>query len=385
MLNDQSLFTLSACYGDITDLFYHSPTNRIGTYYSPESQRAASVLFEQFGKDNKKKGKGKPRASSPDSPLVEQQPESPREEGEVAGHQQLAIMRYYYYIAHGVSVDEVVEYKSEWMKHILSMTPGGPLPGLTQEFYDAFMKEGLKEIYDDYIFSVKKAIVDYAVSSKVERGRLNLQDIEKPYYNLAISKQRAKDEVVWRELPEEWYMLVDRAREEIAWTLQTLSANALDLSALWEEFSSQLLVDVESDLFAMDQPYTPDDFIQYQTEACDSSKNNLWQNWLPQCTDIFRQKPPICINGDSEAYFRSITTLQSNQIHTLVQDSLDSFVNYFEKHEPVDTVDPFGDNLLWSRPAVFKLKLTISNGTSIPRFSPRLKNDGGFSRKFRDA
>ena len=64
--------------------------------------------------------------------------------------------------------------------------------------------------------------------------------------------------------------------------------------------------------------------------------------------------------------------------------TIDSFV-YFEKHEPVDTVDPFGDNLLWSRPAVFKLKLTISNGTSIPRFSPRLKNDGGFSRKFRDA
>jgi dynein heavy chain len=39
---------------------------------------------------------------------------------------------------------------------------------------------------------------------------------------------------------------VETAREEIAWTLQTLSANALELSRLWQAsgFAAALLVDV---------------------------------------------------------------------------------------------------------------------------------------------
>jgi hypothetical protein len=51
------------------------------------------------------------------------------------------------------------------------------------------------------------------------------------------------------ELPDQWGIAVDQARENIAWTLQTLSPNALELSALWQVFQSKLLVDVASDAF----------------------------------------------------------------------------------------------------------------------------------------
>ena len=50
MVNDRSLFTRAAPFYDKSDPFYHSPSQRIGSNYSPSSMHAASVLFEVFPK-----------------------------------------------------------------------------------------------------------------------------------------------------------------------------------------------------------------------------------------------------------------------------------------------------------------------------------------------
>lgn len=36
-----------------------------------------------------------------------------------------------------------------------------------------------------------------------------------------------------------------------------------------------------------------------------------------------------------DAYYRAVATLQSNQLRSMVQKSLDSYVSFFTKHEPV--------------------------------------------------
>lgn len=58
-------------------------------------------------------------------------------------------------------------------------------------------------------------------------------------------------QVVLRNLPDGWGQNVETGREELAWTLQTLSANSLELSRLWIQsgFSKMLLVDVEKSEF----------------------------------------------------------------------------------------------------------------------------------------
>eukprot|EP00983_Pelagomonas_calceolata_P052909 1143064-Pelagomonas_calceolata.AAC.3 len=48
MVNDRALFTRAAPFNDKSDPFYHSPSQRIGNNYSPQSMLAASILFEQF-------------------------------------------------------------------------------------------------------------------------------------------------------------------------------------------------------------------------------------------------------------------------------------------------------------------------------------------------
>ena len=170
-------------------------------------------------------------------------------------------------------------------------------------------------------------------------------------------------DVALRTLPEAWQQRVDMAREEVAWTLQTLSANALELSSLWllQGFHEKLLVEVASPSFVAKLPMDAVDFEVAQHECHERVKQSLWTHWLPKSAEVFRLIPPVCINGDAEAYYRSIAVLQGNQLRRLVQDSVAAYVAFFERHRGVDALDPQQDTLLWSVSAVFTTQLVVGD------------------------
>ena len=383
LLNSNTMFTRLACFGDVNDLFYHSPINRIGTYYSPASEYAAGKLFEEFGEkaSNRLTGKSSTwrsqqkgeRVPSPDSPLSassakEAAVPAARSEEEMREAQREAVARYFYYIHHGIDEDLVVPAKDQWLDQILTMIPQEPPRLMTENFFHDFVDDCVREVNEDYVFSVRKAMVDYVMSSRIERERLMLGDLETPIGRVLEEAKSKRDELIWRELPDGWFFLVDTARESIAWTLQTLSPNALLLSSLWEEFSATTLSDTSSEDFQQGLPYTAQDFLTVQTERCEKVKEALWSSWVPRSAEIFRLVPPICINGDSDSYYSSITTLQSNQLHTLIQDSLDEYVRYFEQHIAVDQLDPFSSELLWSVEGAFTISMSFVS--SSPVFEP---------------
>ena len=62
--------------------------------------------------------------------------------------------------------------------------------------------------------------------------RLKLEAIA-PVLNQPSVEQAARAMGALQELPAHWRKNVAAAREEIAWTLQTLNVNALELSMLW--------------------------------------------------------------------------------------------------------------------------------------------------------
>lgn len=74
----------------------------------------------------------------------------------------------------------------------------------------------------------------------MEQRRLGLQALG-PQQAQKKAVEAARALVANRDLPDWWHQSVAAAREEIAWTLQTLSANALELNDLWmvQGFSSR--------------------------------------------------------------------------------------------------------------------------------------------------
>lgn len=164
-----------------------------------------------------------------------------------------------------------------------------------------------------------------------------------------VATKRRVD-VALRVLPDAWVTRVEQARENIAWSLQTLSANALELSALWhvQGFSNKQLVDVTSAPFRSRIPMEAVEFEAHQQECHESIKSALWTHWLPKSAEVFRLIPPVCINGDAAAYYRSIAILQGNHLRNLVQRTLQHYVGFFEQYPGVlrSTTEIICDGLL---------------------------------------
>lgn len=78
----------------------------------------------------------------------------------------------------------------------------------------------------------------------------------------------------------------------------------------------RLLLDVQSPEFLAALPMGPEAFKAWQADCIDRVKGSLWTNWLPKCTESFRRVPPIYINGDREAYYRCVATLQVGLLRT---------------------------------------------------------------------
>ena len=72
----------------------------------------------------------------------------------------------------------------------------------------------------------------------------------------------------------------------------------------------RLLLDVSSAEFKGAQPIEVDAFKTWQAECTERGKAGLWTSWLPKCVEVFRRLLPIFINGNSDAYYSSIATLQ---------------------------------------------------------------------------
>lgn len=75
----------------------------------------------------------------------------------------------------------------------------------------------------------------------------------------------------------------------------------------------RLLLDVSSPEFTGAQPLEVDAFKAWQAECTERGKAGLWTSWLPKCVEVFRRLLPIFINGNSDAYYSSIATLQVSQ------------------------------------------------------------------------
>lgn len=103
---------------------------------------------------------------------------------------------------------------------------------MTDDVYKHIIHSCLDEVTSEYASAAKQTIIDYVLKSPVEQQRLGLQAL-RPILAEKQATQTGKARVANWDLPDWWHRSVATSREEIAWTLQTLSANALELNELW--------------------------------------------------------------------------------------------------------------------------------------------------------
>ena len=118
---------------------------------------------------------------------------------------------------------------------------------MPSDTYKQIVHSCLDEVTSEYTSAAKQAIVDYILRSPVEQQRLGLQAL-RPLLAHKQAAQTGKARVANWDMPDWWHNSVAAAREEIAWTLQTLSANALELNELWimQGYASRSVCSVRS-------------------------------------------------------------------------------------------------------------------------------------------
>ena len=218
---------------------------------------------------------------------------------------------------------------------IFSLVPPSPPRNVSQEYYDNLIRESLEGLDRDYKYSA--GIVDYVVKDKIEE-RLFIQPLEVPLTHLENLRGREGGGVA--RAAYEWHENVDESRERIAWTLQTLSRNAIELSNIWHvHFEHRLLVDVSSSDF-LNSSFTVHDFQEFEV---------LLRAHARLALNELAAQERGCLQEDySHLHQRGcggVTAHLDPAVEPAAQlgaGKHEEYVDFLEKYEPVDESTPQG-------------------------------------------
>ncbi|GAA51425.1 dynein heavy chain 7 axonemal [Clonorchis sinensis] len=198
---------------------------------------------------------------------------------------------------------------------------------------DAALLEKLEdEISEDYLFSVKKAIVDFVL----------LESADKAVSQAAIQKacDLADDDCKPPEhrkelqvVPKPWHASFDASLRFCQRHLFTTNACMLQVLDLWHtSFADLRLIDIQ-ELYTKPTAIDLTTFQQICNKHIEAAKERLLKKWLNEVQNIFYQGnkkkliPPNDGSGKLEAFYRCAATLMTENLQNLGLNSMLDYKN----------------------------------------------------------
>ncbi|XP_066544073.1 dynein axonemal heavy chain 7 isoform X2 [Amia ocellicauda] len=222
------------------------------------------------------------------------------------------ILRYYYYIHNGIDTKHVAAMEDSWLEHVLDLVPDHlkSLTDTTEVLSD--------EMREDYLLSVKKAIVDFVLKDPREKDDDKTQ---------VLPPHRAEMEVV----PKPWkksFLLGQKAMKE---KLHAINPTMLSVLDLWHvSFRKLRLIDVEEFQRRRESMELPV-FQQLVMKHIESAKDTLLKKWFPEVQQIYYQgnKRKLVPSNSNitrlQSFFDCAAVLMTEQLQSLVLESLQDY------------------------------------------------------------
>ncbi|KAK4472821.1 hypothetical protein MN116_004037, partial [Schistosoma mekongi] len=228
------------------------------------------------------------------------------------------ILRYYYYIYNGINTDQVAPMDEKWIRRMVSSVN----PDVLKAADLALLEKLEDEIREDYLFSVKKAIVNFVINDPSDKQqKLTESDgiFEKNTEEYKVLERRKELDVV----PKPWHLSFLSAYKYCQRNLFITNVCIHQLLELWHtKYSNLRLIDVQefySKLSALELSV----FQNICVKHIDVAKEKLLRNWLNEIQSIFyhANKRKLVPSNDEpmrlEAFYRCAATLMTENLQNL--------------------------------------------------------------------
>ncbi|KAM6178382.1 dynein axonemal heavy chain 7 [Rhynchocyon petersi] len=237
------------------------------------------------------------------------------------------ILRYYYYIHHGIDTDHIAPMEDSWLEHVLDLVPKH-LKVLTDSILTLS-----DEMREDYLLSVKKSIVDFVLKDPREK-----EDDKKTN---ELLPHRAELEI----LPKPWRKSFLSASSYLKDHLNSMNPAMLAVLDLWHStFKKLRLVDTE-EFHNRQDALELSTFQNIVMRHMETAKETLLKTWFPEVQNIYyqgnkkKQLPPGDSSARLESFFNCAAALMTLQLQDLTVVSMQDFTDLIA--QPPDSIRAF--------------------------------------------
>uniref|UniRef100_A0A1A9WZZ0 Dynein axonemal heavy chain 7 n=1 Tax=Glossina brevipalpis TaxID=37001 RepID=A0A1A9WZZ0_9MUSC len=228
------------------------------------------------------------------------------------------ILRYYYYIKHGIDTIHVAPMSKRILIRQAQITSQIP-PYLNK--WAVALQETIEEIKTDYVFAMKKAVVDFVLQNSLSNVK------RKSKIELTAERKEAK------AMANKWRYRYDENRCRLETILFCIHRSVANILELWNsQYKNKTLLDIEA-LKSIGKPIELYDFTGKVSHQMESMKNRLSDDWLGQIHSILLKAskrkllPDVRRKKLIKCFFNCVAALMTQQLEDMCIRSIVAYVN----------------------------------------------------------